>query len=93
MANRSKIPILARKCAIEILIELTKSPKRFTDLSKVCPNEKSRSFLLKKMEKINLITTSSLKFKKRYFVHYKITPRGKYITKKILEIKKILENK
>jgi DNA-binding HxlR family transcriptional regulator len=84
------ILFLGRVYVVDILFSLLKSPKRFVDLSEVCPNEKTRSIALKKLEKLNLISTISLKINKRYFVHYKLTKKGQKVTEKILEVKKLL---
>jgi DNA-binding HxlR family transcriptional regulator len=81
---------LGRIYVVDTLFSLLKSPKRFVDLSEACPNEKTRSLALKKLEKLGLIDTASLKIDKRYFVHYKLTRKGQKVTEKMLEIKKML---
>jgi len=93
MIKRNDISILGKKYFPDILNSLLKSPKRFVDLCKICPNEKTRTAALKKLEQIGLVGTISLKLNERYFVHYKITNRGKEVAKILLDLKKIMSNK
>lgn len=90
MVKKIEALFLGRIYVVDILFSLSKSPKRFVDLSKACPNEKTRSIALKKLEKLGLVSTTLLKIDKRYFVHYRLTKKGQRVTEKVLEIKKLL---
>ncbi|WP_158385500.1 winged helix-turn-helix transcriptional regulator [Candidatus Nitrososphaera evergladensis] len=88
-ARWSLIRTLAQTYALDILEALSKKPSRFSDLSLVSPNERTRAQRLKELESIGFISTVSLKVEKRYFVHYKLTDKGKEALQKMQEIDKL----
>jgi DNA-binding HxlR family transcriptional regulator len=82
------VPLLGERYVINILENLLDSEKRFVDLSNICPNEKTRTAKLRKLEASGLIETVSLKTGKRFFVHYKLTEKGKTILQELMKIEK-----
>lgn len=90
MPKTNKLRTLCSEYAIHILNSLRASPKRFVDLSKSCPNEKTRSKLLKELKLYGIVDIVALRTNKRYFVHYKLTKKGRIAHKKISELKTIL---
>jgi DNA-binding HxlR family transcriptional regulator len=91
MPKKDKISLLGQSYVLDILVSLSKKPKRFKQLSKVCPNERTRSKKLKKLIEANLVTTIALKVGKRYFVHYALTEKGEKIISELSKLKAILE--
>lgn len=67
---------LPRRLSSNILDALLEGSKRFADLADACPNEKTRTAKLRKLEEARLIETVSSKLGKRFFVHYKLTEKG-----------------
>jgi DNA-binding HxlR family transcriptional regulator len=84
--NWTLIPLLGEKYVIDILEDLLEGEKRFVDLADVCPNEKTRTVKLRKLEEAGLIETVSLKIGKRFFVHYKLTEKGKTTIQELMKI-------
>jgi DNA-binding HxlR family transcriptional regulator len=84
--NWTLIPLLGEKYVIDILEDLLEGEKRFVDLADVCPNEKTRTVKLRKLEEAGLIETASLKTGKRFFVHYKLTEKGKTTLQELMKI-------
>jgi DNA-binding HxlR family transcriptional regulator len=84
--NWALIPLLGERYVINILEDLLEGEKRFVDLADVCPNEKTRTVKLRKLEESGLIETVSLKIGKRFFVHYKLTERGKTTLQELMRI-------
>jgi DNA-binding HxlR family transcriptional regulator len=84
--NWTLIPLLGEKYVIDILEDLLEGEKRFVDLADVCPNEKTRTVKLRKLEEAGLIETVSLKIGKRFFVHYKLTEKGKTTIQELMRI-------
>lgn len=72
--------------AMDILQSLFESPKRFTDLGKACPIEKTRAKRLKELMDNNLIEAIVKPINKRNFVHYKLTKKGEDTFKKVMDI-------
>ena len=81
----SLLRLLAQTYALDILDSLSKKPQRFSDLQHCSHNERTRAQRLKELEGIGLISTVSLKVGKRYFVHYKLTEKGKQVLQKAKE--------
>lgn len=71
------IKLLGRPYVPEVLSSLYEGPKRFVDLSKACPNERTRTNRLRALEKAKIIETKPLKIDKRTFVHYCLTEKGR----------------
>jgi DNA-binding HxlR family transcriptional regulator len=80
------VPLLGERYIINILENLLEGEKRFTDFAKICPNEKTRTAKLRKLEASGLIETVSLKTGKRFFVHYKLTENGKTTLQELMKI-------
>lgn len=79
MSKRKKWPLiqlLGERYVLNILDALLEGPKRFADLADACPNEKTRTAKLRRLEEAGLIETVSSKIGKRFFVHYKLTKKG-----------------
>lgn len=89
MSKRKKwtlIPLLGERYVINILEALLDGAKRFVDLDDVCPNEKTRTTKLRRLEEVGLIEAVSLKIGKRFFVHYKLTEKGKNMLQELMRI-------
>lgn len=89
MSERKKwtlISLLGERYILDILDALFEGARRFADLAEACPNEKTRTAKLRKLEEARLIETVSSKIGKRFFVHYKLTEKGKSIVQEILRI-------
>ena len=78
--------LLGEKYILNILVALFEGEKRFADLVEACPNEKTRTAKLRKLEESRLIETISQRAGKRFFVHYKITLKGKNIIQEITKL-------
>lgn len=78
--------MLAQTYALEMLEAVSKKPLRFTDLENYSPNERTRSQRLKDLEQAGLITTTSLKINRRFFVHYTATNKGRQVLQKAKEL-------
>lgn len=78
--------MLAQTYALDMLEAVSKKPLRFTDLENQSPNERTRSQRLKDLEGAGLITTTSLKINRRYFVHYTATNKGRQVLQKAKEL-------
>jgi len=83
------IPLLGEPYVLDILSSLNEQPKRYVDLSDVCPNEVTRTDRLRKLEDIGIITTQTEKIGKRTFVHYNLTDRGRAIFNEVKRIERI----
>ena len=77
--------VIGKVYSLDILEALQSSPKRFSDLNKACPIEKTRSKRLKELMKANFVETVVKEKGKRHFVHYKITGRGESTLRKARE--------
>lgn len=73
---------------LDILQALAEGPKRFVDLHESCPNERTRTAKLRKLEEENLVQTTSMKVGKRFFIHYTLTEKGKRILQQAIEMEK-----
>ena len=80
--------VLGKPYALNIIESLFESPKRFTDLGKACPIEKTRAKRLKELTDEKLIEVTIKLIGKRNFVHYKLTEEGEETFKSILNLKK-----
>ena len=79
------VMVIGKVYALDILEALQSSPKRFSDLNKACPIEKTRSKRLKELLAQDLIQTVVGEKGKRHFVHYKITEKGEGALRKAKE--------
>jgi DNA-binding HxlR family transcriptional regulator len=77
--------------ALEILSSLAESQKRFVDLGAVCKNERTRTQKLRLLEDFKLVETTPVKVKKKAFLYYKPTERGKRLLKEVKEFKRKVE--
>ena len=80
--------VIGKLYCINILEALFQSPKRFSDLNKACPIEKTRAKRLKELTSNNLIETIIKSIGKRNFIHYTLTEKGDNIFKRILDFNK-----
>ena len=78
--------VIGNPYAMNILQSLFESPKRFSDLNKACPIEKTRAKRLKELMNIGLIEAIVKPIGKRNFVHYKPTKKGEEVFRKAMEI-------
>jgi len=89
MSERKKwtlISLLGERYVLDILDVLFEGARRFVNLAEACPNEKTRTAKLRKLEEARLIETVSSKMGKRFFVHYKLTEKGKSVVQEIMRI-------
>lgn len=89
MSERKKwalIQLLGEKYVLNILDTLPEGSKRFADLADACPNEKTRTAKLRRLEEAGLIETVSSKIGKRFFVHYKLTEKGNRLLQELRRI-------
>ena len=77
--------VIGKVYALDILESLFESPKRFSDLNKACPIEKTRSQRLKELKVQGLIETTIKEKAGRDFVHYKLTEKGQEVLRKAKE--------
>ena len=78
--------MLGEKYVLNILGALLEGSKRFADLSDACPNEKTRTAKLRRLEEARLIEAVSSKIGKRSFVHYKLTEQGSHLLEELMRI-------
>jgi len=74
------------KYVLNILGTLLEGSKRFADLADACQNEKTRTAKLRRLEEAGLIETVSSKIGKRFFVHYKLTEKGKEMLQELMRM-------
>ncbi len=74
---------------IEMLEALNQSPRRFVDLKKQCPNDKTRANRLKSLKRNGFISTTIIEVKEQDFIHYCITEKGKKALNLLLQLEKI----
>jgi len=89
MLKRKKwtlIQLLGERYVLNILDALLEGSKRFADLADACPNEKTRTAKLRRLEEAGLIETVSSKIGKRFFVHYKLTEKGNEVLQELMRI-------
>ena len=79
------IMVIGRPYSLDILEELLQNPKRFSDLNKACPIEKTRAKRLKELKAYGLIEVIILERKTRNFMHYKLTEQGENALRKARE--------
>jgi len=77
----------SRPYGFEILNFLYDNPKRFTDLKKVCPNDKTLTVRLSEMTHARLIGKKIIKVNKRDFIHYFLTEAGVTIIQSVQDQK------
>jgi len=78
---------LFTKHFFQILKSLEETPLRYVDMKDVCENESTRSRKVRILEENKLIETISMKIRKKSYVHYKLTDKGR----KVLELLKGVE--
>jgi len=89
MLKRKKwtlIELLGERYVPNILDALLEGSKRFADLADACPNEKTRTAKLRRIEEAGLIETVSSKIGKRFFVHYRLTEQGKEMLQELMRM-------
>jgi len=89
MSKRKKwafIQLLGERYVLNILDALLEGSKRFADLVDACPNEKTRTAKLRRLEEAGLIETVSSKIGKRFFVHYKLTEKGNGMVQELMRM-------
>jgi DNA-binding HxlR family transcriptional regulator len=89
MLKRKKwtlIQLLGERYVLNILDALLEGSKRFVDLADACPNEKTRTAKLRRLEEAGLIETVSSKIGKRFFVHYQLTEKGKKMLQELIRM-------
>jgi len=89
MLKRKKWPLiqlLGERYVLNILGALLEGPKRFADLADACPNEKTRTAKLRRLEEARLIEAVSSKIGKRFFVHYKLTEKGNGMLQELMRM-------
>ncbi len=81
----------------EILLEISRGPKRFVDLRRACPNEKTRSRRLKELLRKGLIKAILIEnSKNRPRVHYVLTEKGNKVLialNMLAELSSLVEDK
>jgi len=85
MIKKELIMILGKLYSLDILEVLLQGPKRFTDLSRACPVEKTRAKRLKEFKNNDLIEAIVRPIGKRNFIHYNLTRKGKEVISKVKE--------
>ncbi len=76
--------------SLDILKELFSSPKRYSDLNKACPIEKTRAKRLRELKVKGLIQTTIKPRGNRDFIHYDLTEKGQKVLRKAKELTKFL---
>ncbi len=76
---------IGKPYSLEILEALFNGPKRYSDLNKACPIEKTRAKRLKELKVAGLIETTIKEKGGRDFVHYKLTEKGQEVLRKAKE--------
>ena len=77
--------VIGKVYSLDILETLLNSPKRFSDLSKACPIEKTRSQRLKQLKEEGLVDVAVMEKGRRNFIHYKLTEKGEAAVRKARE--------
>ena len=80
--------VIGKPYALIIMESLFESPKRFTDLGKACPIEKTRANRLKELADAKLVEVTAKPIGKRNFIHYKLTEEGEDVYRKAMEMRK-----
>ena len=79
------IMVIGKVYSLDILEALFNGPKRFSDLNKACPIEKTRSQRLKELKEEGLIDVAVMERRRRNFIHYKLTDEGESVLRKARE--------
>ena len=79
------IMVIGKVYSLDILEALFNGPKRFSDLGKACPIEKTRSKRLKELKQEGLIDVVVMERGRRNFIHYKLTEKGEEVIRKAKE--------
>ena len=77
--------VIGKVYSLDILEALFNGPKRFSDLNKACPIEKTRSQRLKELKEKGLIDAVVKEKRRRSFIHYKLTEKGEATLRKAKE--------
>lgn len=83
----SLIEILGKTGALKILELLEVAPRRYNELKRTCSSDRTLAQRLKELEECDLVETISQKAEGRFFVHYRVTEKGKNVFSKVKEIK------
>jgi len=89
MKSRS-IGVLGKTYVIELLETLLEKPRRFVDLSKCCPNDRTKSVRLKELKKAGLIKTIILEVREQSFIHYSITKKGEEALRLLQQLERLI---
>ncbi|MBI2151619.1 helix-turn-helix transcriptional regulator [Candidatus Woesearchaeota archaeon] len=81
------IEIIGKIGTLKILELLENAPRRYNQLKSSCSSDRTLSQRLKQLDECGLVEAISIKSEGRFFVHYKITERGKEILIKVKEMK------
>jgi len=77
--RKSILHILGRSYALEILRAVNEKSMRFTDLKDVCKSNRTRSARIKELEDRGLIKAIPTKIRRRAYIFYEITPKGREV--------------
>ncbi|RLF16092.1 MAG: hypothetical protein DRJ97_02005 [Thermoprotei archaeon] len=78
----------------EILLEISKGPKRFVDLKEACPNEKTRSKRLKELLRKQLIKAVVLEDPfNRPRIFYVLTEKGDRVLSALRKLREVCVEK
>lgn len=76
-------------CSLEMFETLYDGPKRFADLKQACPNESTRTERLRLLEEEGYVKIETAKIKRRNFVYYMLTDRGKAAVEHFIAVRKL----
>jgi DNA-binding HxlR family transcriptional regulator len=88
--EKNGLNLLGKRRAIEMLLAMAESPKRFSELTVACQNPATRSVRLKELEEMGLIEPTVKKNNGRNHIHYILTPKGKRAVDETLKLNHIL---
>ena len=81
--DRNIFKLLGQKFTIKLLESLAELPKRYSQLSDICSNDRTMSLKLRELEKNKLIETALSKDGKKSFIVYKLTEKGIEIMERV----------
>ena len=73
---KTLIHLLGEKYVLDILASLDAGPKRYTELKKACPVDRTLTEKLRKLQDAGLIGTEARTVEKKPAIHYILTKRG-----------------
>lgn len=89
MEKNTRLKLLAKAFAVEILNALNEQPLRFVDLKEFCPNDRTRALRLRELKKTGFIVAIVREIENHAFVYYQITDKGRKALKLIEQIEKL----